>query len=118
MASGVWGRFDEAQKAHEALFSCFSMKDLHGVIGVLVFLSLLFLLDVSRATSTPDADIDFVLVIYIQIYPLYLGPFIISSGLRCMLWDFACFVSFYFPSIFLYLIRENRLGRVGCLLFF
>lgn len=23
MASGVWGRFDEAQKAHEALFSCF-----------------------------------------------------------------------------------------------
>ena len=93
------------------------MKDLHGVIGVLVFLSLLFLLDVSRTTSTPDADIDFVLVIYIQIYPPYLGPFIISAGLRCMLWDFACFVSFYFPSIFLYLIRENRLGRVGCLLF-
>lgn len=111
------GTIRRSAESAQGAFSCFSMKDLHGVIGVLVFLSLLFLLDVSRATSTPDADIDFVLVIYIQIYPPYLGPFIISAGLRCMLWDFACFVSFYFPSIFLYLIRENRLGRVGCLLF-
>lgn len=74
MASGVWGRFDEAQKAHEALFSCFSMKDLHGVVGVLVFLSFLLLsFQYLQGHLDPDAGIDSVLVIYIQIYPPYFG---------------------------------------------
>lgn len=108
MASGVWGRFDEAQKAHEALFLFFSMKDLHGVVGVLVFLSfLLFSFQYLVGHLDPDADIDFVLVIYMQIYPPYLGAIHIHVGLRCMLWDFACF---FFRCSFLYLIRETALG--------
>lgn len=75
------------------------MKDLHGVVGVLVFLSLLSLLDVSRATSTPDADIDFVLVIYIQIYPPYLGTihYLCWAPMYAMGFCLLClFLLFYF----------------------
>lgn len=106
MASGVWGRFDEAQKAHEALFLVFLWKICMAWLEFWsFFLFFSFLFNVFRATST--------LMQILILFLLYTYRYTRHIWRPSMLGSDVCYgilLAFSFDLLSCILLGENRLG--------